>query len=156
MTGKAEVGRLRQRLDATFGRAVGAQADLELLSDFARHLCVLVSGFLEQSVQELILEHVRNNASPKVQRYVESRIRSFTNANTQRLLDLLGSFDPDWRRDLEAYLVDARKDAVNSVIDLRNTISHGRYAGITMSRVGGYYDRVKEVVEHIAGLCDPA
>jgi len=155
MTGRAEVTRLQQTLDATFGRVAGVPHDPELLSDFARYLCVLVSGFLEQSVQELVLEHARRRASSTVQRYVESRMRGFTNAKTQRLLDLLGAFDPDWRKKLEQYLVDERKDAVDSVIDLRNTISHGRYAGITISRVGEYYYEVKNVIEHIAEICDP-
>ncbi len=155
MTGRAEVARLTQKLDATFKRASGVQNDLELLSDFARYLCVLVAGFVEQAVQQLILEHARKAASPAVQRYVESRIRGFTNAKAQRLIDLLGSFDPKWRADLEGYLIDERKDAVNSVIDLRNTISHGRYVGITMSRVTNYYKEIKKVIEHIAGICDP-
>lgn len=155
MTGRAEVERLKQVLDATFNRVPGGETDLELLSDFARYLCVLTSGFLEQAVIALVLEHSRVNASPTVQRYVEFQLRRLTNTNAQRLIELLGSFDPDWRRDLVAYLVDERKDAVDSVINLRNTISHGRFAGLTMARVRNYYDRVKEVVDHIADLCDP-
>ena len=155
MTGRAEVARLRQALDATFKRLASLPSEPEVLSDFARYLCILVSGFLEQAVQELVLEHARKRASPTVQRYVESRMRGFTNAKTQRLIELLGSFDEDWRRNIEVFLVDQRKDAVDSVIDLRNTISHGRYAGITMSRVGRYYSEVKDVVDHIAEICDP-
>ncbi len=155
MTGRAEVKRLEQILDATFRRATGLQGDAELLSDFARYLCILVSGFLEQSVQELVLEYARRTASPAVQRYVASRIRGFTNANAQRLLDLVGSFDPDWRIDLEIYLVDERKAAVDSVIDLRNTISHGRYAGVTMSRITEYYKHVRNVIDHMSARFDP-
>jgi hypothetical protein len=100
MTGRAEVARLRQRLDATFRRAdnLPPDSDSELLSDFARYLCVLVSGFLEQATIELLLEHVRNQASPSIQQHVERRLRQFTNANAQKLLELLGSFDADWRR----------------------------------------------------------
>lgn len=57
----------------------------------------------------------------------------FTTTNTQRIIELLGSFDSDWRLDLESYLVDEHKDAVNSVVDLRNTISHGRNIVVTMA-----------------------
>src|SRR4051812_27458517 len=131
MIGRAEVATQRARLDATFKRADGLHADAQLLSDFARHLCVLVSGFLEQAVIELLLEHVRNNSGPSVQRHVERRLRRFTTANAQRITDLFGSFDPDWERDLELYLVDEKKDAVNGIIALRQTIAHGRYTGIT-------------------------
>jgi len=155
MIGRAEVERQRQRLDATFNRAAGVQGEAELLSDFARYLCVLVSGFLEQAVVELVLEHVRTHSQPSIQRHVERRLRQFTNAKANRLINLLGSFDPDWRKQLENYLVDEHKDAVDGIVDLRNTISHGRFAGVTMVRVQDYYSRVKNVVDHIADLCVP-
>jgi hypothetical protein len=64
----------------------------------------------------------------------------------------VGSFDPDWRRDLEGFLVDEYKDAVNGIVDLRNNIAHGRYVGITMTRVQDYYVRIKAVVERVAAL----
>ncbi len=146
---------MRSRLDATFKRASGIEEDLELLSDFARHLCVLVSGFLEQAVIELTMEHVRRQSSPSIQRYAARRLRRFTNANTQRLLDLLGSFNEDWRRELEGYIVDERKAAVDSVINLRNTISHGGVTDVTMHRVRDYYKQINRVVDHIARLCTP-
>lgn len=155
MTGRAEVERQRQKLDATFKRAAATKSEAELLADFARFLCVLVAGFLEQAVIELPLEHVRIRSHISIHRHVERNLRRFTNANSQRIIDLFGSFDPDWRKDLESYLVDERKAAVDSVVDLRNSISHGRPAEISMKRVEDYYARVKQVVDHIAGLCVP-
>jgi hypothetical protein len=156
MTGKGEVDRQRRQLDATFKRASGLGADAELLSDFARYLCVLVSGFLEQAVIELLIEYLRRHSDTRVQQYGEQRLRSLTNLKVQRLIDVLGNFDPDWRRDLETFLVDEYKDAVNSIVDLRNSISHGRYAGVTMSRVQDYYARIVVVVDHLAQLCVPS
>lgn len=156
MNGRAEVQRQRQQLDATFARASGVSGNAELLSDFARYLCILVSGFLEQAVIELAMEHVRLNSKPSIQRHVERRLRRFTTAKCARITDLFGSFDPDWHRDLTAYLVDERKDAVDSVIDLRQDIAHGRYAGgLTYVRISDYYRHIKEVVNHLADMCAP-
>jgi len=157
MKGRAEVERQKQKLDATFGRVskVVPLDDAELLSDFARYLCVLVAGFLEQSVIELTLEHVRNHSEASVQGYAESRLRQFTTANAQRIMDLMGTFDAGWRSDLESYLVDERKAAVDSVVALRHNIAHGRYVGVTMATIKEYYPRVKHVVDHIADLCVP-
>jgi hypothetical protein len=157
MKGRAEVERQKQKLDATFGRAskLVPLDDAELLSDFARYLCVLVAGFLEQSVIELTLEHVRNHSEASVQGYAENRLRQFTTANAQRITDLIGTFDAGWRSDLESYLVDERKAAVDSVVALRHNIAHGRYVGVTMATVKEYYPRVKHVVDHIADLCVP-
>jgi hypothetical protein len=155
MTGRAEVERLKQQLDATFQRAVATKLDAEPLSDLARYLCVLVSGFLEQAVIELLLEHIRGRSSASVQQYAERQLRRVTNLKAQRLIDLFGSFDPNWQSDLEQYLVDENKDAVNTVVDLRNTIAHGRSAPVTMSRVRKYSEAVNRVVDHLADLCLP-
>ena len=157
MKGRAEVERQKQKLDATFTRAskLIPLGDAELLSDFARYLCVLVAGFLEQGVIELTLQHVRNHSEASVQGYAESRLRQFTSANAQRITNLMGSFDAGWRLDLEGYLVDELKAAVDSVVALRHSISHGRYVGVTMAAMKEYYPRVKHVIDHIADLCDP-
>jgi hypothetical protein len=156
MTGRAEIDKQKKRLDATFERARKTMPDdAELLSDFARYFCVLVAGFLEQAMIEVALEHVRTHSHISVQRHVDTRLRRFTSANTQNIIELLGSFEADWRIDLEGYIVDEYKDAINSVISLRHTIAHGRYVGVTMVSVKDYYERVKNVVDHVADLCIP-
>jgi RiboL-PSP-HEPN len=156
MTGRAEIERKKQVLDATFDRASSIKTDPELLSDFARYLCVLVAGFLEQSIIEIVLDHVRTHSASSVQQHVEQRVRRFTNAKVQRVIQLIGSFDADWRRELEGYLVDEHRAAVDSVVELRHAIAHGRPADvISMVRIRDYYGRVKQVVDHIADLCAP-
>jgi len=55
-------------------------------------------------------------------------------------------------RDLES-LSREHKDAVDSVVGLRNTIAHGGMAGVTYQRIAAYYAKVQQVVERIAVLC---
>ena len=155
MTGRAQVYGEKQRLDETFKRAAGVGGDAELSSDFARYLCVLVSGFLEQAIIELLLEYVKLRSSESIHRHLGPRLRHFTTAKAGNIINLLGSFDLNWQKDLESFLVDERKDAVDSVVNLRQTISHGRFTGVTMASVQRYYVSVKEVVDHIADLCAP-
>ncbi len=155
MTGRAEVDRLKSALDNVFTRAAEVDGTSELKSDLARYLCVLVSGFLEKAVAELLLEHARRHANLSVQRFVDSQTRRITNVNCQRLQDVLGAFDPDWRLNLETFLVDERKAAVDSLIDLRNSISHGRHVGVTFTRIQDYYRNVQQVVDRVAQLCVP-
>ena len=156
MTGRAEVDRQRQHLDTTFSRARGLIADAELLSDFARYLCVLVSGFVEQATIELLLEYIRTHSDPRLQRYMERRVRHLTNLKTQRLIDEIGALDPEWRSILEAFIVDEYKDALDGIVDLRNSVSHGRHVGVTLSRVSEYYARVTTIIDRIAALVVPS
>lgn len=147
---------MKQRLDATFGRVQGVQYDPELQSDFAKYLCVLVSGYIERAMIELVLEHARGKGAPTLLRFVEQRTRTFTNANASRIQELLGSFDPAWRQELaENVLVDEWRDAVDSVVSLRNTIAHGGSVGLTYKRIVEYYERAQYVIDQVANLCVP-
>jgi hypothetical protein len=156
MNGRLEVHRLRSRLDSAFGRMATLPPDPEILADYSKYLCVLVSGFIEQSLFEIMLEYARRNGGAGLQRYVEGQMRRVANTKTQRILDVAGSFDPEFRSALEVFMVDERKDAIDSVVDLRNNIAHGRPVGVTPVRIKNYYDRVTEVVDHMLDVCIPA
>lgn len=155
MSGRLEVDRLRKRLDATFGRMDSLPPDAEILADYAKYLCVLTSGFIEKALFEIFVEYARRNGGPGLQRYVEGQMRRVTNIKTQRLVDLAASFEPDWRVDLENYIVDQRKGAIDSVVDLRNSIAHGTHVGLTPVRMKNYYASVVEVINHTMDLCIP-
>ena len=59
MTGRAEVRRLTQQLDAAFDRAKDlTDKDLEVQADMAKYLCILVSGYVERCTAEFCLENM--------------------------------------------------------------------------------------------------
>ena len=155
MRGRHEVDRLKRLLDNTFSRVDQLGTDLEVRSDLARYLCVLVSGYVENAVVELILAHCARQAAPSVQRYVESTLERFTNVNREKLLQLVGTFDSDLLVKLENYIVDEREAALNSVVALRHQIAHGGSAGISYARIREYYSSIQEIVEYLSDLLDP-
>ncbi len=146
---------MKQRLDATFERVKRVTPDLELQADFARYLCVLVSGYIEKAVVAFVLEHARQRGGPTLQRFVEQRTKKFSSAKASRVQELLGSFDPAWQQELGEFLVDERKDAVDSIVSLRNVIAHGGSVGLTYSRVLEYYEHAQRVVDRVGELCVP-
>lgn len=155
MRGRLEVLRLRRRLDETFAR-VDRIEDLEAKSDFARYLCVLVSGFVERSCIELALEWSRNQASPSVLRYVSGRLAGFQNPKRERVIELVRSFDPDWADLAEDFIVDARATALDAVVARRHQIAHGENAGISYAQIADYYREINDVVDFLTSLFDPA
>lgn len=156
MTGRAAIHSHRQRIETVFARASKLDSDPELLADQAKYLCVLVSGYIEKALSEIVIEHARRNSSPSVQRFVENNTKNFTNANSEKVLQLLGSFNPDWRHELESILVDENKDSFDSVISLRHQIAHGSSVGLTYVRIKKYFDAIIYVIEYIQNLCIPA
>mgnify|MGYP001251449361 FL=1 len=155
MSGRAEVSRLKKRLDSAFARVPSATADIELQSDFARYLCVLVSGFFENAIVALILDFAQQRSAPQVAVFVERELEHWTNPNTEKICVLLGSFSPDWRKEAETYLVDERKESVNSLVALRHKIVHGESVGTSLSQVKAYYQTIINVVDFIADLLEP-
>lgn len=155
MSARRELLRLTQKLDNTFGRVSQLGDDIEVRADFARYLCVLVSGYLEVAVVECATWYATKKSAPPVASYASQNLERFVNPNAERVLQLVGSFNLDWRTGLETFLGDKRKDAVDSVVALRNQIAHGESVGVTYARVRTYYESVKEVVTYLAEALDP-
>jgi hypothetical protein len=53
---------------------------------------------------------------------------------------------------MEAYLVDERQAALNSIVGLRNDIAHGGGAGVSLAQVVTYWTHIQAVVEHMADI----
>lgn len=145
------VERRRSKLDSVFSK-VGGIEDPELQSEFSQYLCVLVSRFVEQAVEDILIEHSRVRSGTTVLKYVEDTVGR-TNLNMERLLQALGRFDTVWREELDEYTKGERKDALDSVVKLRHNIVHGEGTGITYQRVSAYYANVKEILRRVDELC---
>jgi RiboL-PSP-HEPN len=153
MRGASEANRLRNRLKAVFDRAKSLRdADAEILSDYARNLCVLVSGFVETAVAELAIEHCRNRANPSVVRYTSVQLGRIQNMNSTKLLQLINSFDKHMFDNLSAFIEGPRKEALDSVLNLRNTIAHGESVSLSMGRITDYFEKIDEIVVHVETL----
>ncbi|MEN6307357.1 MAG: HEPN domain-containing protein [Anaerohalosphaeraceae bacterium] len=121
--------------------------DPELLSNWAKYLCVLISGFIEESVHVLILKYVKRKASPDVQHFIGCKMKDFQNAKMGKILELLGEFSVELKMGIETATEGELKDAIDSVVQNRHLIAHGRTIGISFVTIKDYYGRVLKVVE---------
>jgi len=127
-----------------------ADGELELQAHWAKYLCVLVSGVLENALVELYREFSTRAASEPVANYASSRLEKIQNPNASRFLQTARSFKISWGNELEAFLEsDGRKDAIDSVMNNRHQIAHGKSSGITIARVRSYLDKAEEVLNFI-------
>ena len=154
MSGRSEVHRLKARLDATITRAETVGDD-EVRADLARYICVLVCGFLEKAVFELLSHYARQHSNTAVHRYLVWRLEAgFQNPSKDKIVTTLRKFEPAWGADLEAYIVDARQAAVGSILAQRHLIAHGGSSDISLARVKDYYAEVIDVVNRVADVLD--
>lgn len=151
-----DLARQLQQLNRLIERTRVATEDFELQSHWGRYLCIVAAGFLENALQAIYSDFAANSANTAVARYVASRLRSVSNPNAQRFVEVAGLFDPVWRVELEQFLVEddtSRKEALDSLMKNRYQISHGSDVGITVHRVRDYLERSVEVIEFIECQC---
>lgn len=155
MNGRAQISRLKLRLESTLARAPLTTSDIEVQSDFAKYFCVLVSGFLENALIALVLDVAQKRSAPEIALFVERQLDHWTNPSCGKIVQLFGNFSSDWRIAIEEYLVDERKDAVNSLVALRHKIAHGESVGTSLAQVKSYYNTALDVINFVADLVDP-
>lgn len=150
-----EIGTQLQILDGLFAKSRQACGDdLEMMSHWARYLCVLAAGLVENAIREIYGDFIVHASSAPVGNYANSQLRQVQNPKTHRILEIAGAFKSEWRSDLEAFVDNGgRREAIDSIMQNRHHIAHGHYSGITVSRVREYLNRAIEVLEHIEDQC---
>ena len=148
-----DVFKEKQKIDHVFDLANHIEPNDELLSHWAKYLCVLTSGFIENSLRLILIHFVEHRASPQVLNFVESRIRSITNLNEDRVAQLLGAFSYNWRDRFSKKRTQEQKDAIDSVIANRHLIVHGRSVELTLARMRGYYTEIVKAITIIDEEC---
>ena len=80
-----EVHRRRTRLQQLFKALDCAGVGTELTSHYARYLCMLVSGYAEQSVKELVRQYCRKRSSEAIQKYVGSQLKRMNSIDKEKI-----------------------------------------------------------------------
>lgn len=147
--------RQKQRIEWLINQARSFDGDqLELQSHWARYLCVLVAGFLENAISEVYSSYVQSCSNEQVANYVESALGRIQNPKSQKFLETARAFNRDWESSLSDYIEqNGRKDAIDSVMANRHLIAHGKDSGITLARLDQYFKKGVEVIDYIEGQC---
>jgi len=87
--------------------------------------------------------------------FVANELAYWTNPTTQKISTLLNSFNPSWRTAVDTFLVDEKKEHINSLVALRHKVAHGESVGTSLAQIKEYYATTLRVVNFIADLIDP-
>ena len=127
---------------------------IELQAHWARYICVLSSGFLENALTDIYSQYARSCSNELVANYVESSLGKIQNPKSNRFLQTARAFNKTWEESLSAFLdVDGRREAIDAIMSNRHLIAHGKDSGITISRLKEYLSKSVEVVEFIEIQC---
>ena len=128
--------------------------DVQLSAHWTRYLCILVSGYLEVSIRTIYREYTRSkSSSPNIVNYVEKNLRMFRNPKMGKILELCSFFDKEWRKSMESDIDDKIKTSIDSIVNIRNEIAHGKDTGIYPSTLKEYYSDSRKFIKYLCKQC---
>ena len=156
LSGRNWVIEEERRLKEAFKRASGVDGLNPLSEDLACYLVILVAGWMEQSAFELAREICRRDASGPVLSFSLSHLDRTRNARLDEMLAIVGRFDKGWRDQLDGFITSEKRDAVNSIVGLRNQVAHGKpwTQNASVARVSNYFESCRTVIYRIADILD--
>ena len=152
MTGHGDTHRVETEIASIFEQAGNFQEELQ--ASLARYACVLASSYLEAAFRELLVSYARARANDSVFKYVDSTLGTFRDPNMEKILQLVGRFNSEYRRSLEVQTAGRLKDSVDSICANRNNIAHGRRSGISLGQVRAYFEDAKAVVSKTRAIME--
>lgn len=123
----------------------------------AKYLAVLVSGYLEQAVKELLLHYTYQGTRSQIAKYVEKTWPISRNMKVENIEIILNQFDPKWSDEFKDWIKDdeMRKNHINSIVKWRNSIAHGQESnttGVTLVSVRNAFSTVGDLVSLIDSM----
>jgi hypothetical protein len=144
----------RKRIQFLFENAPHSTQDMgELRAHWARYVCVVISGYLESTLREILLTYVTNRCPTDVTRYVSKQLGSFQNAKLDKIFVLIESFNPYWHSSLLNFIDDEHRDAINSIVGHRHAIAHGDLSNPTLGSLKKWYEKANDVIDYLVTLC---
>lgn len=120
-------------------KAVSEINDDELRAELTKYLCVLASGLLEVSCRDILNRYVLRRSAPSIRRFVGARLSDFQSAKVRNIIELLQCFDPDGASRWRAGLSDEEADSIDSIVNNRHQIAHGRSIGLSFNVLVRYH-----------------
>ena len=154
----------RQELHAEFARlgahikiirdSVGGDTPDELISLSSQQVCVAICGSLEQSLKKIFIEYAKQRSDSRIYRPIEKVCESYQNPKSNKILDLVGLFDQDYRRELSHQWEtsdEGERSHLDNLVDDRITIAHRKklHMDVSTGKLENYYNAYKSILERI-------
>jgi hypothetical protein len=153
-----ELSRQKDRLDSLFKKVKNFEEnniEIDVISHWAKYLCVLCAGFLENAITEVFTDFCKSAASDNVANYARSSLSHINNPKSQIFFQVANNFSKNWGEKYTEFIeLNNRKEAIDSIMSNRHLIAHGNNSDITLYRLVDWYKKSIEVIEFLEQLCN--
>lgn len=128
------------------------EPDDELRSHLSKYICVICSGFIENSMYHTFSDIIDRVCEPSVVvQYTKKQLYKLQNTNTGKIRDVAESFNTDWwENKLKVFLHENdRAGSINYIFKERHNIAHGRNSEITINILENHFSKAVDVIKYI-------
>lgn len=119
---------------------------------YAQLATIWVSGYLEASCREMLLEYSRKRADPAVFRFVSWNLERLPSPKVENIAAVIGRFDQEAAKTVRSYSKGEIRDSVDGIVESRHAVAHGRAAEIMLDSVFRHYDNVAKLIKKMERL----
>ena len=136
-----QVKALRERIAAIIEQA-NAVKEPEAKSDLACLTCIFLSALIEASCRLYVSKYAGKRSDDTVLSYVKTQLYYFQNGKVEDIAKVLKSFSVDLSEKFVIEIGDEGKDAIDSVVNVKNQLVHAKGVGIGLDTTMRYHKNV--------------
>lgn len=151
MFNNQELSQQHKRISVLIAKTEELDPDDELKSHLTKYICVLCSGFIENSIYHTFSDIAHKACQPSVVlTYAKGQLYKIQNANSEKIRSLAKSFNPEWHDKISDFMQDENRGAaINYILKDRHNIAHGRDSDITIGKLDDYFKKTVDVIKFI-------
>lgn len=139
-----------QRIDRLVEQYDQLPEDGDLRSHWARYVCVVISGLLEMAIEEMCSDYALARGHQTLAHFVAKSAAWNNQANVDVICKTFGRFRNGWHEKAFQVLDEQERAAINSVVNLRHGIAHGRNNNVQwVVLTSQYYPCVKRAIKKL-------
>lgn len=122
--------------------------DLHLASMLSGYLVVSISGIYEDCIEHLFIQRAGKKNDREMQNLIKTLIdRHFRNPNYGKVKELVKALDSEQAENVLREIDIRSKQALDSIVNNKNNIAHGKVSNATIGDIEGYHEDVLEIFE---------
>jgi len=113
----------------------------------------LICCVYEDCIEHLICQRAAKVGDTEIYQYVKSTIaESFRNPKFSRIIEILTKFSGGYANALKDNIEHKSKVALDSIVDNKNAIAHGRPSNVTILDIKDYHNRCIPIFELLENI----
>lgn len=146
-----ELKQRKAKLDRYVAATITAKIPEELQANLFLYGVVLVCGYIERSIEIIIVSRLTKHAQPRVLRFVKGHFKRGLNLDCEAIAQLLIRFDVDWHDDFRAFMVanDAVVEGVKAAYVIRNLVAHGGATSAGSKQLQGFAAAATDLIDGV-------